>query len=121
MSQTFKQPGHVRSWTNSTGSDVTAGKLVVLRSGTSGECGVTLAAIANGATGLVAVSGVHTLAKATGAISAHAVVYRKLSDGNVNTTSTSNTLAGTAVAAATTSATTVDVLLNDRPGADNSD
>lgn len=117
MATTFKSRGNTRTWTNSTGGDVAAGALVILRSGASGEVGVTVNAVANGATGTVHVSGVHTLTGATGAISAHAVVYRN-SSAAVTATSTSNTLAGVATAAKTTSGTSVTVLLNGRPGSD---
>jgi predicted RecA/RadA family phage recombinase len=56
-------PGSVMPWTNSTGSDVAAGAVVALK-----HCvGIALVAIANGATGSVAVGGVvRDVPKATG-------------------------------------------------------
>lgn len=114
---TYQHAGLRVPYTNSSGSTIASGTLVVLRSGTSGICGVTVADIANGETGQVSVAGVHALTAATGAITQYALVYRKLSDGSITTTSTSNTLAGYAYAAKTTAATTAYVVLNAVPGA----
>jgi len=115
MAVTFKQRGNTRTFTNGTGVAIAAGAIVVLRSGASGECGVAVDAVAVSGVGTVTVSGVHTLAKASGLVSAHALVYRGTA-GTVTTTSTSGTLLGVATAAAATAATTCLVLVNERPG-----
>lgn len=112
---TPRKPGHFRRYTNSGTTTITSGTLIVLRSGASGEVGVAIDDIAAGAVGDVAVSGEHTLTAATGAISAHALVYRNSSNA-ITASSTSNTLAGVATAAKTTSATSITILLNGRPG-----
>lgn len=118
---TFKKPGYLRRYTNSTSATIAANTLVILRSGTSGEVGVTIDAIAAGEVGDVATAGEHELTAATGAVSAHALVYRAASGGAITTTSSGNTLAGVAVAAKSTAATTIRVLLNNRCGSDLSD
>lgn len=117
MATTFSQPGYILEWTNGTGVDVSSGDLVIVRSGTTGMSGVALTDIANGATGSVAIAGVYTVSKASGAVSKYALVYRN-SSAAVTTTATGNTLAGVAIEAGTTAATTLRVLLNGLPGPD---
>ena len=129
MATRFVQPGNRRNYTPS-GAAKTSGQVVELTTGATGEIGVCEDAIADGATGIVQVSGVHRIPKISGALSAHAIVYWD-ADGNpvggtagtgaVTSTSTGNTLAGRTTAAASTSATTVDVLINDRCGSALSD
>jgi predicted RecA/RadA family phage recombinase len=113
---TYKNNGRRIDYTNSSGSLIASGATVIVRSGTAGVTGVLVTDIADTATGEIATCGVHTLTKEAGAIAYGALVYRKSSNGNITTATTGNTLAGWAVAAATTSATTVDVLLNGLPG-----
>jgi predicted RecA/RadA family phage recombinase len=72
---TFVAKGNRIPWTNSTGSTVASGTLVSVETGTSGFAGIAVTDIANGATGEVAVSGEHRVAKAAGAISYGAKVY----------------------------------------------
>lgn len=111
---TFYRNGQRVLYTNS-GSAISAGDLVVIRSGTSGVCGVAVTDIAaTTGTGELEICGVHALTAATGAITAGALVYRN-SSGAITTTSTSNTLAGWAYAAKTTAATTAYVVLNGLP------
>jgi len=112
---TPRKPGHFRRYTNGATAAVASGTLLVLRSGASGEVGVAIDDIPASGVGDVAISGEHTLTAATGAITAHALVYRN-SSNPITTTSTSNTLAGVAIAAKTTAATSVTILLNGRPG-----
>lgn len=116
MATNYVQPGHIREIL--AGADIASGGVTVLRSGASGEIGVAVAAISNGSRGSVMVSGVHALPKASGAITANALVYWSSGNSNITTTASGNTLAGVAVASATTSATTVNVLINGRPGPD---
>lgn len=117
MATTFKANGHTRSITVPTGG-ATGGDCYVTRSGASGEVGVWLDDYSAADTGVLMMSGVHTLTKATGtgtSITNGATVYWDDSGNVVTTTATGNTLLGTAVAAASTSAASVDVLLNNRP------
>lgn len=58
----YIQDGDRLTWTNGTGSDVAAGAPVVI----GNLIGVACVAIANGASGAVAMEGVFTLPKATG-------------------------------------------------------
>lgn len=62
--------------------------------------------------GAVAVEGVFTVAKATGAISQGAIVYWDATAGNITTTATNNKRAGKAAAAAASGDATVKVLIN---------
>jgi predicted RecA/RadA family phage recombinase len=116
MATTYRKSGHTRRHVNATGSTILSGTLIVLRAGASGECGIAVDDIPNTETGDVYISGVHELTAATGAITNHALVYRNSSNA-ITTTATSNTLAGVAVAAKTTAATSIHILLNGRPGA----
>lgn len=95
--------------------------MVALRTGSAGETGIAVEDIANNATGVVYVAGVHEVAKATGAISAHALVYKNATPAITTTSSTTFSLAGVCVEAATTAATTVKILLNGRTGSALSD
>lgn len=111
---TLAHNGSRLTYTAPTGGK-SSGNLVILRSGTSGNCGVCVTDIAAAAVGEVAISGVHTLTKEAGAISQYALVYRKASNGNITTATTGNTLAGYAAKAAISGATTVEVMLNGTP------
>lgn len=64
-----------------------------------------------GSVGALYVEGVFEMTKATGAITQGAVVYYDATNENITTTSTSNTQAGYAVAAAASADTTVYVKL----------
>lgn len=72
--------------------------------------------IAANALGAVSIDGVHSLPKAAAAsgkaISQGAVVYWDATAGNITTTATDNKRAGKAAAAALTTDTTVQVILN---------
>lgn len=111
MAQNYIQEGDVISWTNG-GSAVTSGSAVTI----GGLVGVALGDIANGATGQVMLEGVFELTKVTGSGKSFAVgapVYHDATAGKMDVTdnSAANKLAGYAIEAAGTSATTVKVRL----------
>lgn len=85
----------------SSGDMVKAGVLV----------GVALGDAASGADVRVALKGVYTLPKATGAITVGAAVYYVAADGNLSTTASGNTLTGHCVVAAASGDATVAVRL----------
>jgi predicted RecA/RadA family phage recombinase len=89
-------------------SAVAAGDVVVLN---DLVC-VAPVAIAANKLGAVAIEGVFTLPKASGAIGQGAIVYWDATNSNITTTSSSNKRAGKAAAAAASGDTTVQVLLN---------
>ncbi len=97
------------------GADIVSGELVIVRTGTTGACGVAVADIANGATGEVEVCGVHKITAETGAWANGALLYRHATNKTLTTTATANTLAGRAVGAKTTASTVGYVLLNESP------
>lgn len=104
----FIQNGEALDFTNASGSKINAGDVVVFGS----RVGIAAADIANGATGAVHVVGVFEFPKATGAITLGAAVYWDATNKKITTTSTSNTLAGFAVAAAESADETVKVKIN---------
>lgn len=59
MSRTYVSPGEVITWTNGTGSAVVSGQLIPI----GNVIAVALGDIADGATGEVAIEGVHEVAK----------------------------------------------------------
>lgn len=64
MATNFVSDGDVIPYTNGTGATIASGKVIAL-----GHClGVALGSIANGATGSVALSGVFTVPKVSGAV-----------------------------------------------------
>lgn len=93
---TYWQKGEKIDYTNSGSTKVASGQIVVL--GT--KVGVAGGDIEVGATGTLVMSGVFKMPKATGAISAGAVVYWDATNSVVTTTSTSNTECGYATKAA---------------------
>ena len=96
------------TWTNATGTALVSGEVVVV--GTL-VC-VALGAIANGATGELAICEVWELAKETPlVIDQGDLVYWDDTNNRIDKTNT-NVLAGRAFAAAASAATTVKVLLN---------
>ena len=64
MARNFVQPGKRLTWTNGTGADKATGAVVVV----GNIIGVCLEAIANGASGQVAIAGVYTVPKVSGAV-----------------------------------------------------
>lgn len=107
MTTKFIQPGDVIDHTP--GSAVANGAVVVM----GVRVGVALAAIAANEVGAVRVAGVFELPKlSTDVIAQGALVYWDTSPGEITTTSSGNTLAGYAVAAAGNGTTTCKVKLN---------
>lgn len=64
MATNFVQNGDVIDYTNTTGSDIASGSVVVI----GGVLGVALTSIADTATGSVAIEGVYELPKVTAAV-----------------------------------------------------
>lgn len=100
------QEGEVLDYTPS--SAVAAGAVVVL--GTVG-IGIAQTAIAANVKGSLVVDGVIEHAKAAGAVTLWAKVYYDATNNVLTTTSTSNTLAGYAVAAAASGDATATIKL----------
>ena len=104
----YSQRGEALDYTNAGSAKIEAGDVIVL--GT--KIGVAGCGIAVGAAGSVYVEGVYKFAKATDAITIGAAVYWDATNENITTTSTGNTLAGYAAAAAASADTTVLVKIN---------
>lgn len=107
MATNFVQPGEVVTFTSpyqrNAGQAAKIGTII----------GVAVSTVASGAGGEFALTGVWTLAKATGAAwTEGALVYWDDTNKNFTTTSTSNTRAGVAAAAAASGDTTGRVRLN---------
>lgn len=105
MATTRKFDGKSFQWTNS-GSAVSSGDVVTV--GVYG-LGIATVDIANGATGTVDVSGVHTLAKASGTTAAQGALL--FHDGTNVTTTNTDAFLGYAHSALVDGETTCDVLL----------
>lgn len=108
MSTTFIQEPNRIPYTNAGTTTITSGSGVAFGS----ILGVAVADIAASAAGVLEISGVHQLAKASGAITAGAQLYWDSDPGDLTTSSTGNIKAGVAFEAATTAATTAKVILN---------
>ncbi|MGE4193083.1 MAG: DUF2190 family protein [Pseudodesulfovibrio sp.] len=115
--KTFLREGTRMPYANGTGSTIKSGTMVLV----GVRLGVAVADIANGDTGYLAMTGVHALPKATGAITQGAAVYYDADGdplggtagtGALTTTATDNTLAGYAAKAAAEADTTVELALN---------
>lgn len=110
MAQNFIQCGDTMKWTNSTGSAVAAGDVVIIGS----LAGVALVDIADGATGTVQVEGVFELPKDTPlAISQGDELFWNTTDDEVTKTATDKPV-GTAHEGAGSADTTVLVKLYGR-------
>lgn len=108
MASNHVREGLTLTWTNGTGSDVSAGDGVLIND----VMGVALVDIADGASGEVHVVDVYTLPKETGvAIAAGEQVYWDNVNGRIDKTDT-NAAAGKAWSAAASDATVVQVKLN---------
>ena len=109
MAKNFIQKGDTITWTNSTGSDVASGDVVVV--GTL-VC-VAMVDIGNGKSGGLATSGVYELAAiTTGAFTQGAALYWDATAKKLTTVTTSNTLAGPAWKAKASAEATAWVRLN---------
>lgn len=102
----YSQHGRTLDYTPS--SAVAAGDVVILND----LVAVAPVAIPANKLGAVAVDGVWTLPKASGAIGQGAIVYWDATNSNVTTTSSSNKRAGKAAYAAVSGDTTIRVLIN---------
>ena len=68
MSTNFVQPGEVITWTNGTGSAISAGDVVTMGATSDATLGVALVDIADGASGSVRRCGVFVVAKVSAAV-----------------------------------------------------
>ena len=106
MATNYIQPGDVCEYT--AGANIASGDLVALNN----RAGVALTAIANGATGSVALTGVYTVPKTAGATwSIGQAIYVIAATGIATVVATGNVPAGFAFAAAIEGATTGQLLL----------
>lgn len=114
--KTFVHQGLRTTWTNTTGSTVTSGSVVVLRSGLNGKIGIAVADIASGATGELSVGPglVHNLPKKVGDVFTHGgILYWDPSNTRLTTTFTAAlTRAGTSDGVYASAATTANVAIN---------
>ncbi len=106
MAKNYVADGNVLKYT--AGANIASGALVLMNT----IAGVAVTDIANGESGSVQISGIFTLAKASGAINQGAKVYWDATNSNVTTTASGNTLIGVAATGVISGATTVDILLN---------
>ena len=109
MAKNYVQEGDVIDYVNASGSTITSGTAVLI----GARLGVTLADIANGATGSVQVEGVFTVPKlGTDVVAAGALLYWDNTNKRLTTTASGNTLSGFAVAAAGSGVTAVNIKIN---------
>jgi len=107
--QNYREDTGIVTWTNSTGSDVSAGDVVNM----TNRIGIAITDIANSDSGAVMVRHVFELAKDTSVISMGDSVFWDVSESKISTTQgTSDPRAGIAVEAAATGASYVDVDIN---------
>ncbi|QRM19555.1 DUF2190 family protein [Dechloromonas sp. TW-R-39-2] len=107
MTSKYVQPGNVLDYT--AGSAVTNGQVLLVGK----RLAVALVAIAAGAVGSVAVTGVYAIAKKAGDAPAQGdLLYWDAANNYLTTTVGSNTLAGFAAAAAAGGDATVNLKLN---------
>lgn len=116
MSTTFYQNGYRVNYSNS-GSAIAVGAVVVLSTGLM-KLGIAIAAIAaTTGTGELSISGIHTLAKkTTDTWVLGQLIYWDASNSRLTTTSSGNTVAGSAASVGANTDTTGRVLLNNMPG-----
>lgn len=107
MATNFVQEGKTLNYTPS-GADVASGDFVVI--GAIGAVAKTT--IADGKTGAVHITGVFSVAKASGAVTQGQKLYWNSSNSNLTTTASGNTLVGVAAEAAASGDATVKILLN---------
>jgi len=110
----FKGSGDRIVWTAGS-TAITAGSVVVVRSGATGMIGVALTDIAATGTGVVQIEGEVELTKntttSTGVFTVGAIVYYDVADANVSTQASANIKVGIATEAAAAATTTVKVKL----------
>ena len=117
MALTHVQPGKTMTYPNSSGATIASGKPVLV----GVRLGVASVDIADGESGELMMKEVHSLPKASGAITQGAKLYwdadgspvvGESASGCLTTTSTDNTLVGVAWAAAGETDATVEIDLN---------
>ena len=117
MALNHVQPGRFMTYTNSTGSDIVSGQMVLVGS----LLGVATVDIPDGATGELMMKEIHHLPKATGAIAQGVPLYLDADgdpvdgvagSGALTTTATDNTLVGHSWAAAASDDAEVHIDLN---------
>lgn len=107
MTTKFVQPGDVIDYT--AGANILSGQVVLI----GARIGVALQDIANGKVGSMAMTGVFTINKlSTDVVAAGALLYWDNSNSRLTVTSSGNTLAGYAVAAAGSGVATVNIKIN---------
>ena len=106
MAKNFIQEGKVLDYTAA--ADIASGQFVLV--GAIGA--VAIAAIANGATCPVQVTGVFSIPKAAGAVTQGAKLYWDAANSVLTTTASGNTIVGVAAAAAAGGDARVSILLN---------
>jgi len=107
--QNYRVDTGIVTWTNGTGSDVSAGDVVNMYN----RIGIAIVDIADGDSGAVMVRHVFELAKDTSVIAMGDEVYWDVSESKISTTQgSSDPRAGVAVEAAATGASYVDVDIN---------
>ena len=107
MATNFVQECKALNYTPS-GADVASGDFVLI--GTIG--GIAKTDIADGKTGAVHVSGVFSVAKASGAVTQGQKLYWNTTNSNLTTTASGNTIVGVAAEAAASGDANVKILLN---------
>lgn len=111
MANSYVQSGDVITWSNATGSNVASGAVVQVG---LAQLGIALVDIANGASGSVAVDGVFSLAKTTGAIAQGGKVWwDAVNSYCVNAPTLTAFFVGYATVAAGTNDATVKVALEE--------
>lgn len=109
MARNYIMSGDVLDYTNTTGSALASGAMVLI----GVRVGVVLSDIANGATGSARVRGVFSIAKlSTDTPAQGAALYWDNTNKRLTTTASGNTLAGYAAKAAGSGATTVEISIN---------
>lgn len=107
MAKNYIQEGKALDYTPS-GANITSGDFVLI--GTIG--GIAKTNIADGETGAVHICGVFSAPKASGAVTQGAKLYWSSTNSNLTTSASGNTLVGVAASPASTSDTSVAILLN---------
>jgi len=108
MAQNSIQPGNSIDYTNSTGSDIASGDVLVLGS----HIGIAGTDIPDGETETVHLEGIFELPKAAEALAAGIDAYWDATAGDITATVGTNTPAGMVTKAAASGDTTVEVRIN---------
>lgn len=109
MAGNYIVSGDVLDYTNTTGSALASGAMVLI----GARVGVVLTNIANGATGAARMRGIFSVAKlSTDTPAQGALLYWDNTNKRLTTTASGNTLAGYAAKAAGSGTTTVEVSIN---------